>query len=61
MCSCLKQRLLDLAYNKSNIGNLDKENFDNFNELLYSDEINTEKYNSNLSPRENIKIIKKKV
>lgn len=60
MCSCLKQRLLDLAYNKSNIGNLDKENFDNFNELLYSDEINTEKYNSNLSPRENIKIIKKK-
>ena len=58
MCSCLKQKLLDIEYNKSNIFNLDKENFNNFNFNLYSDEINKEKYNSNISPRENIKIIK---
>ena len=40
MCSCLKQQLFNVAYNKSNIGNLDKENFDNFNLKLFSDEIN---------------------
>ncbi len=59
MCTCLKQKLLNIEYNKSNIYNLDKENFNNFNFNLYSDEINKEKYNSNISPRENIKIIKK--
>lgn len=59
MCTCLKQKLLDIEYNKSNIFNLDKENFSNFNFELYSNEINKEKYNSNISPRENIKIIKK--
>lgn len=59
MCTCLKQKLLDIEYNKSNIFNLDKENFNNFNFELYSDEINKEKYNSNISPRENIKIIRK--
>ena len=59
MCNCLKQKLLDISYNKSNISNLDKENFDYFNINLYSNEINKEKYNSNISPRENITIIKK--
>lgn len=59
MCSCLKQDLLNIEYNKSNIYTLDKENFDNFNFEVYSDEINKEKYNSNISPRENMKIIKK--
>lgn len=58
MCSCLKQKLLNLEYNKCNISKLDKENFSNFNFNLYSDEINKEKYNSNISPKENIKIIK---
>lgn len=58
MCSCLKQKLLNLEYNKSNISNLDRENFNNFNFNLYSDEVNKEKYNSNISPKENIKIIK---
>lgn len=58
MCTCLKQKLLDIEYNKSNIFNLDKENFNNFNFDLYSNEINKEKYNSNISPRENIKIVK---
>ena len=59
MCSCLKQKIFDINYNKCNIGNLDKENFETFNDNLYSDEINIEKYNSKVSPRENIKNIKK--
>ena len=43
MCNCLKQKLFDLEYNKSNI-NIDKENFSNFNLNLFSDEIDEEKY-----------------
>lgn len=58
MCSCLKQKLTNSLYNKSNISNLDKENFNNFNLNLYSDKINQEKYKSDISPRENIKKIK---
>lgn len=61
MCSCLKQEILNIEYNSSNIGNLDRENFKKFNINLYSDEINEEKYNSDISPRENIKIIGKEV
>ena len=58
-CNCLKQQLFNMEYNKSNIGNLKKENFDNFNINLYSDEVNKEKYQSAISPRENILNIKK--
>lgn len=58
MCNCLKQRLFNIAYNKSNIGNIEKENFSNFNINLYSDEVNPSKYNSNISPKQNIQIIK---
>lgn len=61
MCSCLKQKLLNLEYNKSNIGNLDKENFKKFNINLYSDDVDEAKYNADISPRENIKIIGKEV
>lgn len=59
-CSCLKQRLYDLAYNKSNMGNLERENFSNFDLRIFSSSSNEEKYNSNLSPRENIQIIREK-
>lgn len=58
MCNCLKQRLINISYNKSNLSNLQKENFDNFNFNKFSDEVNIEKYNMNISPRENIKNIK---
>lgn len=61
MCSCLKQQILNIEYNNSNIGNLDRENFKKFNLNLYSDEVNEEKYGSDLSPRENIKVIGKEV
>ena len=60
MCSCLKQKLLDISFNKSNMSNLDKENFTTFNELLFSDEVNPSKYRFPISPRENIKNIKEK-
>ena len=60
MCSCLKQKLLDISFNKSNMSNLDKENFSTFNELLFSDEVNPTKYRFPISPRENILKIKEK-
>ena len=60
MCNCLKQKLLNISFNKSNISNVDKENFSNFNELLFSDEVDLAKYRFNISPRRNILNIKNK-
>lgn len=57
MCHCLKQRILDKSYNKSNMSNLDKENFQTFNLNVFSSEKN-EKFN--ISPRENMEYINKK-
>ncbi len=59
MCTCLKQKLINISYNKSNINKLDTENFDNFDVNMYSNEVNEEKYHSSVSPRENILIIRK--
>lgn len=58
MCSCLKQKIYNEQYNKVNISNLDTQNFENFSDLLYSDKTDENKYHTNLSPRENINIIK---
>ena len=58
MCTCLKQKLINIAYNKSNLSNLQKENFENFNENIFSNEVNEKKYKMGISPRENIKKIK---
>lgn len=60
MCNCLKQKLLNISFNKSNISNINKENFNNFNELLFSDEVDLAKYRFNISPRRNIINIKNK-
>ncbi len=60
MCSCLKQKIFDIAYNKSNMGNLEKENFSNFNIRIFSDKPDKEKYKSDLSPKQNMLIIKEK-
>ena len=60
MCNCLKQKLLNISFNKSNISNIDKENFNNFNELIFSDEVDLSKYRFNISPRKNILNIKNK-
>lgn len=58
LCNCIKQKLFNIEYNKSNIGNLEKDSFNNFNLSLYSDKIYTELYSSDISPRDNIKNIK---
>lgn len=60
ICNCLKQKLLDISFNKSNMSNLRKENFNNFNELIFSDEVDLAKYRFNISPRKNISNIKNK-
>lgn len=59
MCSCLKQRLFNEIYNKSNITNLEQENFEHFDFAMYSDKVNSSVYGSNLSPRENMKLLQK--
>ena len=60
MCSCLKQKLLNISFNKSNMYNLKKENFENFNDSFFSDEVDLSKYTFNISPRKNIQNIKNK-
>ena len=59
MCPCLKQKIFDIEYNKSNMFYLKNQSFNNFNSSLYSDKIDKSNYNANISPRENIEIIKK--
>ena len=54
LCNCIKQKIFDINFNNANIGNLEKENFDTFNLELYSDKVDTEKYRSKISPRQNI-------
>ena len=58
MCSCLKQKLYNEQYNQANISNLDTQNFEHFTDRYYSDKVDEEKYRTNISPRENINIIK---
>lgn len=60
MCNCLKQKLLNYSFNKSNMYNLSKENFGNFNENIFSDDVDLSKYKFNISPRKNIINIKNK-
>lgn len=61
MCNCLKQKIYNLEYNQKNINNIDNQTFDNFNINLFSDKIDEKKYNSSISPRENIAYIKKAI
>lgn len=60
MCTCLKQKLLNASFYKSNLANLEKENFNTFQESFFSDEIDANKYRFSISPRQNIKNIKQK-
>lgn len=59
MCNCLKQKIFNIEYNKSNIGNVEYENFSSFSFDYYSDEVNPEKYGLPISPKENMKTIEK--
>lgn len=58
MCNCLKQKIYNLEYNQKNTNNIDNQTFDNFNINLFSDKSDEKKYNSSISPRENISDIK---
>lgn len=58
MCSCLKQKIYNIEYNQKNENIIKNQNFNNFNANLFSNEINEKKYNSKISPRENITDIK---
>lgn len=58
MCNCLKQKLFDMEYNNLNSYDLKNQIFDNFSYEYYSDKIDN-KYNSTISPRDNIECIKK--
>ena len=60
MCSCLKQEIYDIAYNKSNMGNLDRENFSTFNIRYFSDKPDKERFKSEISPRENMNLLREK-
>ncbi len=51
MCSCLKQNLLNMSYNQSNLSDIHKDTFENFNLNLFSDD-------GKKSARKNIKYIK---
>lgn len=58
MCNCLKQKIYNLEYNQKNTNNIDNQTFDNFNINLFSDKVDGKKYNSSISPRENMSDIK---
>lgn len=59
MCKCLRQKLIDISYNKSNLVNLQNQNFEKFDDKIFSDEINIDKYKFKISPRKNINNIRK--
>ncbi len=59
MCNCLKQRVFDLEYNRLNSFNIKNSDFTDFSSDLYSPIADKQRYNSSISPRENIEIIKK--
>ena len=59
MCNCLKQKIFNIEYNNINNFDISKYELKNFSTEVYSSEINPDKYGSSVSPRDNIKIIKK--
>lgn len=57
-CSCYKQQLINLLYEQSNLKLTETENLTTFNENYYPDIVNETKYGIDISPRENISIIR---
>lgn len=58
MCNCLRQQIYNMEYNKSNTTSLENNNFSNFLSTVYSEDVDREKYKSDISPRQNIEKIK---
>lgn len=59
LCNCFKQKLFNIEYNKSNISNLQNQNFSVFKSTYYAETVDKDKYKSDVSPRKNIEFIKK--
>ena len=59
LCSCIKQKLYNIEYNNSNIYDLENQNFEKFDLNYYSNDVDEEKFERSISPRENIQNIKK--
>lgn len=57
MCSCFRQELINESYSKSNLYKLKDECFEKVNLNLFSDQPSPAKYNTDVSPRENMKKI----
>lgn len=53
-CSCYRQQVISHLFSNSNISSSGRECFENFNELLYPEEVDQNKYGIPISPRENI-------
>lgn len=58
-CKCFMQKIIDVTYNQANMNKLDEESFNAFDIGFYSEKVDKEKYSSEMSPRENILLIKK--
>ena len=58
-CPCLKQKIININYNKSNLIKLEEEDFAKFNLKYYSNKSDKEKYSIDKSPRENMEEIEK--
>jgi len=61
MCSCMKQKLIDVAFNKSNLNKLKNDSFETFNDMYYSNEADIQKFGEKISPRDNILKIKERL
>jgi DNA replication protein DnaC len=59
-CSCYRQRLIDHMFRASNVKLSDSENFSSFDESLYPDGIDENRFGISISPRENILEIKQR-
>ena len=58
MCNCLKQKIYNVEFNQKNNNIIKNDTFNNFNINLFSDKKDEKKYNTSISPRENILDIK---
>ena len=56
-CPCLKQKIININYNKSNLLMLGEENFNKFNLKYYKTTPDKEKYGVDKSPRQNMEEI----
>lgn len=59
-CGCFKQQFIALSFEKSNLKLTENENFECFDETLFPDDVDEEKYGIKKSPKDHILGIKEK-